>query len=57
MTKRVITLRPKAPWYNDQISAAKRLRRQSERRWRKTHLEVDRQYYKQQRESVNTLIM
>ena len=39
------TLRPHQPWYNDTIHTARRLRRKYERRWKKSKLEVDRQFY------------
>ncbi|XP_028395747.1 uncharacterized protein LOC114519775 [Dendronephthya gigantea] len=53
---REITLRPKAPWYTDEINVQKRKRRQLERKWRKTKMNADRNLYKQQCYVVNKLI-
>ena len=35
LKKRHVVIRPAAPWYNDDIKDAKRLRRRLERRWRR----------------------
>ena len=43
---RSITLRPNAPWYNDDLRLLKRQKRQSERRYISTRLEVHRQVYR-----------
>ena len=37
---RVIIIRPKTPWYNTELSDAKRQLRVAERRWRQTRLPV-----------------
>ena len=42
---RVIIIRPKTPWYNSDLSDAKRLLRRAERRWRQTRLVVHRDMY------------
>ena len=42
----LITLRPSAQWFNESIKALKRKRRQSERKYLSTGLEVHRQIYK-----------
>ena len=52
-----IVLRPDAEWYNSTIREAKQIRRQAERRWRKTGLTVDREIYIDRRDKVNALIM
>ena len=44
LLNRTITLRPHAPWYTDTLRDAKR--RQLERRWRSTKLEVNHQIYR-----------
>ena len=45
-----------APYYNDEIKAAKRERRAAEKEWRKTKLEVHRQSFVEKREEVNALL-
>ena len=53
---REITLRPKAPWYTNEIDDKKRIRRQLERKWHKTRMNADWNRYKQQCYAVNKLI-
>ncbi|CAB4036308.1 Hypothetical predicted protein, partial [Paramuricea clavata] len=53
---REITLRPKAPWYTNEINDKKRIRRQLERKWHKTRTNADWNRYKQQCYAVNKLI-
>ena len=48
--------RKEAEWYTDDIRVAKQHRRQLERLWRKTRLEVHRQMYRTQCIQVNLLI-
>ena len=45
---RTVTLRPHAPWYNEELRDAKRLRRQLERNWRHTKLQADFNAYRRQ---------
>ena len=54
--KKVITLRPKTPWYSKAIQQQKVERRRLERRWRKTRLTVHRQIYTEKCEEVNRQI-
>ena len=42
---RWLTIRPHAPWNNDELRAEKREKRRKERRWRCTRLEVDKQIF------------
>ena len=42
LQKKTITVRPRVPWFNNEIKEAKRLRRRNERIWRRTGLESDR---------------
>ena len=51
-----ITLRPHAPWYSDELRDAKHKRRQLERRWRSTKLEVHHQLYRDYCVVVNRLL-
>ena len=53
---RTITLRENSPWYNDDIRAAKQLRRKLERKWRRSRLATDRQLYEHQRQVVIQLM-
>lgn len=56
LKKRLVTLRPSAPWYNDNIASAKRERRKYERRWRKSGLTIHQELYKDQCKIVRSLI-
>ena len=51
-----VTLRPSAPWYNEEIGKAKRQRRRLERRWRASRLCIDREMYVKQCQIVNDMI-
>jgi len=53
---RIITLRPHAPWYNDQLRASKQERRRLEHRWRMTGFDTDKEAYKEQRDMYNRLL-
>ena len=54
--ERIITIRPAAPWYSDNIKQEKAERRKLERRWRNTKLAIDRELYAEQCKRVNQLI-
>lgn len=56
LKKRILTLRPAAPWYSDEIRKEKTERRKLERCWRATRLTIDRELYVNQCNIVNTLI-
>ena len=53
----VVTVRPKAPWYNSEIDTAKRLRRKLEHKWLKTKSQIDHDNFRQQCAVVNDLIL
>ena len=53
LRKKTITMRPCVPWFNDEIKAAKQLRRKYERVWRRTGLESDRLRLKNVRNHAN----
>ncbi|KAK6168440.1 hypothetical protein SNE40_020971 [Patella caerulea] len=53
---RNIILRPNRKWFSDDIRQSKIDRRQAEKRWRKSKLEIDRDLYKQARNETNCLI-
>jgi hypothetical protein len=54
---RIITLRPHAPWYTEEIRAAKHERRRRERKWRQSKLVVHHQLYKEQCKTVAKLVL
>lgn len=54
--RRIITLRPQTPWYNNEIAKDKRNRRKIEHRWRVSRLYIHRQLYVRQCETVNAMI-
>ena len=56
MRRRTIIVRPQAPWYNVNITEAKRLRRQLERKWRSSKSLSDRIAFVNQCKAVNSLI-
>ena len=56
LKRRVVTLRPSTPWYNDELASAKRERRKLERHWRKTKLTVHQRLYKDKCKQVRSLI-
>ncbi|XP_070550146.1 uncharacterized protein [Ptychodera flava] len=53
---RVINQKIEAPWYNDDIRAAKQVRRRYEKLWRDSGLMVHRQMFVNQRDNVNSMI-
>ena len=57
LRKKIVTLRPTAPWYSEEIRKEKSKRRKLECRWRRTRLTIDREIYVQQCNTVNTLIL
>ena len=46
LVKKLVLQRPNQPWYNDQLKHLKARRRQCERKYRKSMLEIDRQQYR-----------
>ena len=57
LLSREVTLRPHAPWYSEELREAKRKRRQYERKWKSTGLEVHRQIYREQCSTVGKLLV
>ena len=47
-----MVVRPTVPWFDEEIAAAKRKRRQLERKWLQTNLTIDRDIFKAQRQFV-----
>ena len=56
LRKRVITTRPRAPWYSEEIKEQKVICRRLERRWRRSRLTSDYQSYTDQRTVVKNTI-
>ena len=56
LQKKLVTLRPAAPWYSEEINNLKRSRRKLERRWRMTKLPSDRKLFIEGCDAVNNLI-
>ena len=56
LRKRVITIRPRAPWYSEEIKEQKVICRRLERRWRCSRLTSDDQSYTDQRTVVKKTI-
>ena len=56
LLNRTIVLRLYAPWYSDELRDAKHKRRQLERRWRSTKLEVHHQLYRDYCVVINILL-
>lgn len=54
--KKTVTVRPRVPWYNDNIEAAKRERRKYERIWRASGLGSDRLAFTRARNHANHVI-
>ena len=53
---KTVKVRPAVPWYNDEIKAAKRLRRKAERAWRRTRSVSDLNIFKSYRNRVTYLM-
>ena len=45
---RFITLRPHAPWFDDELRSARQAKRRFERKWKTSGLEIDKQIFKEQ---------
>ena len=51
-----LTIRPAAPWFNNDILSARKERRRMERRWRLSRLTVDREIFMNQRDLVKKML-
>ena len=56
LKQRTVTIRPSNPWYSPEIDEAKKRRKQLERKWRNSKLEIDRQLFKSQRLVITNMI-
>ena len=57
LRKATVTLRPNSPWFTDTLRQEKRNRRQLERTWLRTGLEVHRQAYRTKCVAFNRLLL
>ena len=57
LQKSTVTLRPNSPWFTDTLRQEKRNRRQLERTWLRTRLEVHRQAYRTKCVAFNRLLL
>ena len=53
----IVTIRPAAPWFSEEIKMERRVRRRLERRWRRTRLPEDRLRFIEQNRIVNELLI
>ena len=53
---RIIHIRPRVPWMNNDIMVAKRLKRKDERRWRLSILNFDKATYKNQKKKYDLIL-
>ena len=56
LRKRVIAIRPSAPWYIEEIKEQKEICRRLKRRWRRSRLTSEYQSYTEQRTVVKNTI-
>ena len=57
LKSRMVTIRPAAPWFSEEIKLERRVRRRLERRWRRTRLPEDRLRLIEQNRIVNELLL
>ena len=57
LQKATVTLRPNSPWFTDTLRQEKRNRRQLERTWLRTGLEVHRQAYRTKCVAFNRMLL
>ena len=53
----VVAVRPRAPWYTDEIASVKRVRRKLEHKWLRSGLCIDHDKYKEQCHMVSDVIL
>ena len=54
--KRIVTIRPSAPWYSEEIKLEKRKRRKLDRRWRASRSLCDCEAYTRQSKVLKNLL-
>ena len=57
LKSRMVTIRPAAPWFSEEIKLERRIRHRLERRWRRTRLPEDRLCYIEQNRIFNELLL
>jgi hypothetical protein len=53
---KTVTVRSQSPWFSDELRDAKQQKRRAERKYTKSHLEVDKQIYKEHCRSYKNLL-
>ena len=53
----IVTIRPAAPWFSEEIKLERRVRRRLERRWHRTRLPEDRLHFIEQNRIFNELLL
>ena len=56
LVTKTVTVRSTAPWFTDELRQAKQEKRRAERKYMKSHLEVDKQIYKEHCKSYKKLL-
>jgi len=56
LVTKTVTVRSTAPWFSDELRQAKQEKRKAERKYLKSHLEVDKQIYKEHCKSYKMLL-
>lgn len=57
LKSRMVTIRPAAPWFSEEIKLERRVRRRLERRWRRTRFPEDRLRFIEQNRIFNELLL
>ena len=56
LKSKMVTARPRLPWFNQEINSALRMRRRAEKKWRRTNMASDLSEYKLIRNKVTFLL-
>ena len=57
LKRRIFPQRVSSPWYSDELRRSKQLRRKSERKWRKTGLQVHREDFERRKKETEALVI
>jgi hypothetical protein len=56
LSTKIVTVKHRPAWYNDNVASARRERRRCERKWRKTRTDASGEYYVTSKQTVNETI-